>query len=94
MIGPTGTIRVMVATRPVDFRKGADGLAALVRDTMATDPFGGTVFVFRAKRAQRPTFRIRFPLLDDRVPVASACGAPGAGCSVSSGQGAEVHLHR
>ena len=30
MIGPTGVVRVMVATQPVDFRKGADGLAALV----------------------------------------------------------------
>ena len=32
MIGPTGAVRVMVATKPVDFRKGAEGLAALVRD--------------------------------------------------------------
>jgi transposase len=30
MIGPTGAVRVMVATKPVDFRKGAEGLAALV----------------------------------------------------------------
>ena len=33
MIGPTGAVRVMVATKPVDFRKGAEGLAALVRET-------------------------------------------------------------
>jgi hypothetical protein len=39
MIGPSGTVRVLVATKPVDFRKGADGLAALVRDTMGADPF-------------------------------------------------------
>ena len=32
MIGPTGAVRVMVATKPVDFRKGAEGLAALVRE--------------------------------------------------------------
>jgi hypothetical protein len=34
----------MVATRPVDFRKGAEGLAALVRETMTTDrkPPAGT----------------------------------------------------
>ena len=31
MIGATGAARVFVATRPVDFRKGADGMAALVR---------------------------------------------------------------
>ncbi|TGQ29084.1 hypothetical protein [Mesorhizobium sp. M00.F.Ca.ET.216.01.1.1] len=34
---PTGA-KVYVATRPVDFRKGPDGLMALVRDGGA-DPF-------------------------------------------------------
>jgi transposase len=53
MIGPTGAFRVMVATKPVDFRKGADGLATLVRETMQADPFSGAVYVFRAKRADR-----------------------------------------
>ena len=53
MIGPTGAVRVMVATKPVDFRKGAEGLAALVREVMKTDPFSGAVYVFRAKRADR-----------------------------------------
>ena len=53
MIGPTGAVRVMMATRPVDFRKGVDGLAALVRESMGADPFSGTVYVFRAKRADR-----------------------------------------
>jgi transposase len=37
VIGPTGAVRVMVATRPVDFRKGADWLAALVRESLAAD---------------------------------------------------------
>ncbi len=53
MIGPTGAVRVMVATKPVDFRKGAEGLAALVRETMQADPFDGAIYVFRAKRADR-----------------------------------------
>lgn len=53
MIGPTGAVRVMVATKPVDFRKGAEGLAALVRESMGADPFSGTVYVFRAKRPDR-----------------------------------------
>lgn len=53
MIGPTGAVRVMVATRPVDFRKGAEGLAALVRETMGVDPFSGAIYVFRARRADR-----------------------------------------
>jgi transposase len=53
VIGPTGAVRVMVATKPVDFRKGAEGLATLVRETMTADPFSGTVYVFRAKRTDR-----------------------------------------
>ena len=43
MIGPTGAVRVLVATTPVDFRKGAEGLAALVHETMKSDPFSGAV---------------------------------------------------
>jgi transposase len=53
MIGPAGAVRVMAATKPVDFRKGAEGLAALVREAMGSDPFSGAVYVFRAKRADR-----------------------------------------
>jgi transposase len=53
VIGPTGAVRVMVATKPVDFRKGADGLAAIVREAIKDDPFCGAVYVFRAKRADR-----------------------------------------
>jgi transposase len=53
VIGPTGAVRVMVATKPVDFRKGAEGLAALVRESMGADPFSGAVYVFRARRADR-----------------------------------------
>ena len=49
MIGPTRAVRVMVTTKPVDFRKGAEGLAALVREEMKTDPFSGTVYVFERK---------------------------------------------
>ena len=52
MIGPTGAVRVLVATTPVDFRKGAEGLAALVRETMKADPFSGAVYVFRADRVK------------------------------------------
>lgn len=58
MIGPSGAARVMLATRPVDFRKGMDGLAALVRDAMGGDPFSGTVYVFRSKRADRVTLLV------------------------------------
>src|ERR1700758_3731568 len=48
---PAG-VQVYVASTPVDFRKGAMGLMALVRDGGA-DPFSGALYVFRSKRADR-----------------------------------------
>ncbi len=42
-----------LATRPVDFRKGHDGLAAQVTSVLRKDPFTGTVFVFRSRRLDR-----------------------------------------
>ena len=53
MIIPSGAVRVLVATRPVDFRKGMDGLAALVQESLGSDPYSGVIYVFRAKRADR-----------------------------------------
>ena len=44
---------MLIATRPVDFRRGADSLAAMVQTVLQQDPFCGTVFVFRSKRADR-----------------------------------------
>ena len=46
-------VRVLIATRPVDFRKGADSLAALAKETLGQDPFSGAVLVFRSRRADR-----------------------------------------
>jgi transposase len=55
MIVPPAGVRVLVATatRPVDFRRGADGLAAVVQSVLRQDPFSGTIYVFRCKRADR-----------------------------------------
>ena len=53
MIFPSNRVRTLVATRAVDFRKGHDGLTTLVQSVLRKDPFTGTVFVFRAKRADR-----------------------------------------
>ena len=53
MISPSGDLRVYVAKRPVDFRKGIDGLALAVQETLGLDPFSGAAFVFRSKRADR-----------------------------------------
>jgi transposase len=53
MIAPGGIRRVFVATRPIDFRKGHDGLALAVQEMFGLDPFCGAAFVFRSKRADR-----------------------------------------
>jgi transposase len=53
MIPVPAGLRVLIATKPVDFRRGADGLAALVRETLGKDPFSSTIYVFRSKRADR-----------------------------------------
>jgi transposase len=53
VIGLPPGVRVLIAMRPVDFRKGADSLAALAKEAFGQDPFSGTVLVFRAKRADR-----------------------------------------
>jgi transposase len=37
MIAVPAGMRVLVATRPVDFRKGADGLVALVSETLGNE---------------------------------------------------------
>lgn len=45
--------RIMVATRPVDFRRGHDGLAAYAQIALGFAPTPGLVLVFRARRADR-----------------------------------------
>ena len=49
---PVGA-RVLLATRPIDFRKGAHALAALAQEVLAEDPFSGAIIVYRAKRSDR-----------------------------------------
>jgi len=71
---PTG-VRVLVATRPVDFRRGADSLAAVVREELRQNPFCGTIFVFRSKAGgQVEAFGL------GRVRAGAVLEAVGAGC--------------
>ena len=53
MIGAGGLLPIYLATRPVDFRKGHDGLSAIVQEMFGLSPFSGAVSVFRSKRADR-----------------------------------------
>lgn len=47
MIQLSPQIKILVATKPIDFRKGVDSLVALCRGPLEQDPFSGTLFVFR-----------------------------------------------
>ena len=51
MLQLTPQMRILVSVEPVDFRKGIDGLARACREVLSSDPFSGTVFVFRNRRA-------------------------------------------
>src|SRR6201987_2186784 len=53
MIAVAAGLPALGGSKPVGFRKGPDGLAALVREGHGEDPFSGTIFVFRCKRADR-----------------------------------------
>ena len=53
MIAPPAGARILLATKPVDFRKGAHSLAALAAEMLGADPFSGAVLVFRSRRADR-----------------------------------------
>lgn len=46
MLSLGGAHRVFLWSRPVDFRKAHDGLCALVRDQLRTNPFSGDLYAF------------------------------------------------
>jgi transposase len=50
MIPVPAGVRVWLAAGHTDMRKGFDGLAMLVQETLRADPHGGQLFVFRGKR--------------------------------------------
>lgn len=50
MIQLTPHMRILAAVEPADFRRRIDGLARICREELGTDPFGGTVFLFRNRR--------------------------------------------
>ena len=50
MILPAG-VNVHLALGYTDMRKGMDGLATLVQETLKKDPFSGHLFAFRGRKA-------------------------------------------
>lgn len=53
MIALHGDLKILIATQPIDFRKGVNGLVLLVEETLKSNPYDGTLFVFRSKRHDR-----------------------------------------
>ena len=53
MLSLPPSVRIFVATQPVDGRKGADSLMVLVRDVLRHDPLAGHLFVFFSRRCDR-----------------------------------------
>jgi transposase len=53
MLSLAGSVRVLAAREQVDFRKGFDGLHALVRDQFGEDALSGHLFVFFNRRRDR-----------------------------------------
>jgi transposase len=43
-------MKILLACRPVDFRKGIDSLVALCRQEFDSDPFTGAIYIFRNRR--------------------------------------------
>nr|WP_246534663.1 IS66 family insertion sequence element accessory protein TnpB [Aliiroseovarius lamellibrachiae] len=53
VIFPDQAVRIVIATKPVDFRKGHDGLAAVAHTELGFAPKAGVMVVFRSKRGDR-----------------------------------------
>jgi transposase len=53
VIGSTRQVTVFACGRPVDMRKGFEGLAALVRDELQRDLLSGDLFLFAGKNRKR-----------------------------------------
>ncbi len=53
MIALPPSVRIFLCADPVDFRRGFDGLSAIVRDVFGDDPFSGHTHVFQNRRADQ-----------------------------------------
>lgn len=53
MIHLTSETPIMLAEKPVDFRRGIDGLASLCEHILKQNPRSGTLFVFISRDAKK-----------------------------------------
>lgn len=57
MIGAQRRVPVFAYRRPVDLRKGFEGLSALVQQALGRDPLSGALYLFTNRR--RMTAKVR-----------------------------------
>ena len=57
MTAPAMPPRIVLATRPVDFRKQIDALAGVVENELGLDPYSGVAVVFRCEE-QRDQIKV------------------------------------
>lgn|SRR3990167_728010 len=50
MFNLSPSVRIFVSTKPVDMRRGFDGLFGLVQNLTGQDPYSGHLFLFRSQR--------------------------------------------
>ena len=72
MISLPAGARVWLATGHTDMRKGFDGLALLVQETLKRNPHAGHLFVFRGRRADHTSFCIPIAICCRSLSLASA----------------------
>ena len=53
MLSLPPSVRLFLATQPIDGRKGADSLMVIVRDVFEQDLLSGHLFIFFSKRCDR-----------------------------------------
>ena len=53
MIPIDGSVRIYIATHPVDFRAGINRLMGLVTHVLGHDACSGEIFIFRNKRSDK-----------------------------------------
>jgi transposase len=53
MLSLPPSVRIFIATQPVDGRKGVDSLVTIVRCALLHDPLSGHLYVFFSKRSNR-----------------------------------------
>ena len=62
MIQITPQHQIFICTKPIDFRKGLDGMAAVCKQVLQADPFCGAIFAFTNRSTQVGKLQIEKPL--------------------------------